>query len=196
MRSATLVEFLSPPFRDRFQIYIFCQLSGFSPFVRLPSTRRVFHPAFQSHRCPSPPRGRGRKNPSYINNVAKCRRNNNDLTAVRRSAFYRRCSRSGSFAKIESNDPDAGILSRSPPFVPNRSGVFARLSRSIALVLFHPVFPGGSLSPGAVPSLCYRAFLTPITRFFKSTTCSRVRTAGKNIVVDREIDTIRANTRY
>lgn len=144
--------------------------------MRLPLHPSIFYPAFQSHR--STP-GEREKSPSYINNVAKCRRDNNDLTAVRRSAFYRRCSRSGSFVKIGSNDPDAGItLSRSPPFAPNRSGVFARLSRSIALVLFLPVFPGGLLSPGAVPSLCYRAFLTPITRFFKSTTCPHVRTAG------------------
>lgn len=77
-----------PPFR-RVQIYIFCPLSGFSPFVLCPSIRAVFQFALKA---PPPSGRRGWKRPSYINSVAECRRDNNDLTAVRRSAFYRRCS--------------------------------------------------------------------------------------------------------
>lgn len=161
---ATLIEFSShhiPTFR-----FIFSARYRTSPFVRRPSTRPVFHSAFKA-----PPPPGGWKRPSYINSVAECH-DNNDLTAVRNSIFYRRCRCSRFFVKIGRNDSrcwDHHIAA----FASKRFG-FSPFSPDLTvLFLFHPVFPSGPLSPGAAPSLRYRVFLTPITRFFKSATRSR-----------------------
>jgi hypothetical protein len=70
----------------------------------------------------------------------------------------------------EQRSRDAGINPYRTPMPPNRS---ALLPEPLFLFPFQPVFPGGRLSPGAAPSRGYRAFLTPITRFFKSTPAGR-----------------------
>lgn len=67
----------------------FLPVIGLLPFCALPLYTRSLSVRFESTTTLG---RRGWKRPSYINSVAECRRDNNDLTAVRRSAFYRRCS--------------------------------------------------------------------------------------------------------
>lgn len=104
---ATLIEFSCRRRLDTFRFIFSARYRAF-PFVRRPSTSSLSF-RFQSFPPPPPPEGEGSvewKRPSYINSVAKCH-DNNDLTAVRSSVFYRRCSCSRFFVKIRSSD--AGI---------------------------------------------------------------------------------------
>jgi len=79
MRKAALIEFSPCRHCRRVQIYIFCPLSD-SPLLcaRRLAADDVVQSFKSAPKATRRPRGR-RGRPSYINSVAKCRRDNNDL---------------------------------------------------------------------------------------------------------------------
>lgn len=184
---ATLIEF-SCRHSDAYR-FIFSARYRASPFCALPLYTCSLSVRFESTATLG---RRGWKRPSYINSVAECRRDNNDLTAVRRSAFYRRCSCARGCSR------ESGVTIP----VPGSPYRTLRVETILALALFSQRSFSFSFNQysRAAPYLLARLQASVIGPFwrqlrdFSNRRLGFARTAEKNIVRKRSRDRHRERT--